>query len=263
MSSGSPYMHMLLLLLQAEDDGENSSVDSDLRHLSEHGNKISVIFQFIGFLVWYLILILCCFIPPCIIYRRRRILLQNHARLRQAIQELAEQEQRSRPTEAEVSESARVLKSRQITEALQSTTMTVTAEDLIEKVEAGSEQIIAVTESKDNAELSSRQEVVDDEAIVDVTGLDSRLLQLGDMPNGSRQVIAVCIICLCSYEIGDSISISSNPQCSHAFHTDCAVMWLSKQTQALCPCCRQEFCSVNGEAPVRASEAALFWHIRT
>jgi Ring finger domain len=77
--------------------------------------------------------------------------------------------------------------------------------------------------------------------------LDSEftVLQLdGSHPNANRQVSAVCIICLTSYEVHDSVSFSSNPACRHAFHTECITKWAAKEDKLLCPCCRQDFCSL-------------------
>lgn len=51
-----------------------------------------------------------------------------------------------------------------------------------------------------------------------------------------------CAICLCSYEVGDVVTWSSNPRCVHAFHRECVTDWLIKmQPETPCPCCRQEF----------------------
>ena len=54
-----------------------------------------------------------------------------------------------------------------------------------------------------------------------------------------------CAICLSGYAIGDEVSWSTNgSSCPHAFHTSCIKLWLSKKEEASCPCCRQQFVSV-------------------
>eukprot|EP00529_Nitzschia_sp_RCC80_P001890 CAMPEP_0113482450 /NCGR_PEP_ID=MMETSP0014_2-20120614/22925_1 /TAXON_ID=2857 /ORGANISM="Nitzschia sp." /LENGTH=375 /DNA_ID=CAMNT_0000375967 /DNA_START=355 /DNA_END=1482 /DNA_ORIENTATION=- /assembly_acc=CAM_ASM_000159 len=61
------------------------------------------------------------------------------------------------------------------------------------------------------------------------------------LKNGSL-VPNCCAICLMSYDVGDKVIWSSNPNCAHAFHQDCVVGWLVKmQPETPCPCCRQEF----------------------
>ena len=61
------------------------------------------------------------------------------------------------------------------------------------------------------------------------------------LKNGSL-VPNCCAICLMSYDVGDKVIWSSNPNCAHAFHEDCVVGWLVKmQPETPCPCCRQEF----------------------
>eukprot|EP00546_Thalassionema_frauenfeldii_P015011 CAMPEP_0178913444 /NCGR_PEP_ID=MMETSP0786-20121207/10845_1 /TAXON_ID=186022 /ORGANISM="Thalassionema frauenfeldii, Strain CCMP 1798" /LENGTH=136 /DNA_ID=CAMNT_0020586185 /DNA_START=396 /DNA_END=806 /DNA_ORIENTATION=- len=100
--------------------------------------------------------------------------------------------------------------------------------------------------------LAERDESGDDNVSEEEGGMEggmeeneNTMLRLGDVPNGNREVPAVCTICLASYEIDDSVCHSPNEHCIHVFHTDCAVTWLAKKDQTLCPCCRQEFCEVN------------------
>ena len=79
-----------------------------------------------------------------------------------------------------------------------------------------------------------------------------------------RTASKFCAICLASYQPHDKISWSSNEGCSHAFHSECILTWLStlgdkasrnqRFTENLehdellrysleCPCCRQDFVS--------------------
>ena len=79
-----------------------------------------------------------------------------------------------------------------------------------------------------------------------------------------RTASKFCAICLASYEPYDKISWSSNEGCTHAFHNECILTWLStlgdkasrnqRFTENLepdellrysleCPCCRQDFVS--------------------
>jgi hypothetical protein len=57
-----------------------------------------------------------------------------------------------------------------------------------------------------------------------------------------------CAICLCDYTIGDSIVLSPNIACPHAFHRECIIEWLVKmQDGTPCPCCRQPFVELENE----------------
>lgn len=57
-----------------------------------------------------------------------------------------------------------------------------------------------------------------------------------------RLVPNCCAVCLSGYKVDDHVVWSSNPDCAHAFHRDCVLGWLIKmQSEAPCPCCRQEF----------------------
>ncbi|KAL3799990.1 hypothetical protein HJC23_007463 [Cyclotella cryptica] len=63
-----------------------------------------------------------------------------------------------------------------------------------------------------------------------------------------RIIPNLCAICLCDYIIGDSIVLSPNIACPHAFHRECIMEWLVKmQDGAPCPCCRQTFVELENE----------------
>ena len=80
----------------------------------------------------------------------------------------------------------------------------------------------------------------------------------------TREVSSNCPICLCDFEEGQSVCYSSNPECPHAFHSDCILKWFIQvgrlhnddiiigrrerltESRLLdysfdCPCCRQPF----------------------
>lgn len=48
-----------------------------------------------------------------------------------------------------------------------------------------------------------------------------------------------CSICFSEYQPGETICWSRNPDCSHAFHSECMTKWLIKHDD--CPHCRQEY----------------------
>lgn len=72
-----------------------------------------------------------------------------------------------------------------------------------------------------------------------------------------REVAIFCAICLEKYSIGDKVTFSANPECTHVFHRECIGRWLMStlkkkaskigsqeppNTLALeCPMCRQDF----------------------
>lgn len=51
--------------------------------------------------------------------------------------------------------------------------------------------------------------------------------------------LPLCSICLGRFSVGDQISWSTNPHCSHQYHRDCIYSWLLKHAD--CPVCRQTF----------------------
>jgi uncharacterized protein YnzC (UPF0291/DUF896 family) len=61
-----------------------------------------------------------------------------------------------------------------------------------------------------------------------------------------RRVPNECAICLEEYSVGSKLVWSSNPQCQHAFHSDCLMNWLLfERGSPICPCCRQKFVDFN------------------
>lgn len=48
----------------------------------------------------------------------------------------------------------------------------------------------------------------------------------------------VCAICLDSFEVNQTVALSKNDCCRHAFHQACITEWLLKHEE--CPCCRSK-----------------------
>lgn len=79
----------------------------------------------------------------------------------------------------------------------------------------------------------------------------------------SRWVPGVCTICLSRYQPHQRVCYSSNEQCEHVFHRDCAEQWLQRLPE--CPCCRRDFlldpldleeCRIVSKSTTTAEEAA-------
>lgn len=188
--------------------------------------------RFAAFIFWYILLLLCCAVPTVCAYRRRRRL---HARIERIthLQRMAANGVvnlgNSMPDGAE-SEESRDAKMRKIQAAIKDTTMTVASKHLLRQQDS---QRIDEEAGMDNINLEESE-------------LEFAALQLsGEHPNGNTQVPALCAICLCSYELDDSVTYSPNRACRHAFHTECISTWITKKETPLCPCCRQEFCSLD------------------
>jgi Ring finger domain len=73
----------------------------------------------------------------------------------------------------------------------------------------------------------------------------------------SRLILSIpeCAICMESYNLGDSIVWSSNPDCHHVFHTACIYEWLRREieVQWKCPYCRQPFAVSSGKTLITES----------
>lgn len=218
---------------QTFEDDNTTSIDPSADDDAAPPPPLGDFLQFVGFLAWYILLIIFCIIPPCIAYRRRRAWDQNDVRP-DYHQRMAEHGifMMASASGEEQNEETRMERSHRIREALKPTTITVKEKDLIEK-----------EENTKPTEEGKQEQATDDVEEGDNLERESTMLQLlGDTPNGNRQVPASCAICLSTYEVNDSVCVSPNEHCVHAFHTECAITWLSKKEQTLCPCCRQEFC---------------------
>lgn len=89
-----------------------------------------------------------------------------------------------------------------------------------------------------NSAIAGEDGIRHDEVLIQVplsgvSGLDGNSV--------TRLNSASCAICLSQYEIGSAIVWSSNTECEHVFHADCAWQWLMKADGNKCPCCRREF----------------------
>uniref|UniRef100_A0A7S2M1N8 RING-type domain-containing protein n=1 Tax=Skeletonema marinoi TaxID=267567 RepID=A0A7S2M1N8_9STRA len=77
----------------------------------------------------------------------------------------------------------------------------------------------------------------------------------------TREVPTSCAICLAEYEVSNVVSWSANPRCPHVFHEKCITKWFVSlgirsdvsddvfrknvlNYRLECPCCRQEFVTI-------------------
>jgi len=126
--------------------------------------------------------------------------------------------------------------------------------------------IVPVEESKSPVEPTAEQVTTDEDAVPtdndydieegkapveeeiiyddDLYAEESDFVEIPCGLNGleTRLVPCLCVICLQQYEVGEEIVWASNPDCEHAFHSNCCERWLIKQRGGpLCPCCRRDF----------------------
>jgi len=253
------------------------------------------IFEFLGFVAWYLFLVICCIVPTACAYRRRR--LQDYRRRNQMQgEQQAYFSNAFNFTPRQVQERQNQVSVKEIQDMLAKTSMQVEESDLVrlrgDSLRSSKEKpapVISDEEEKihtsDNvivpSKSSSSEEKYNDENLdkdlneneeklpeedVELAGVPPSLSQdenfdinfeeseyshvqlPADATNGNRMVPSACAICLCPYEVGDRVSWSPHEHCPHAFHHDCIVSWLDKKREHLCPCCRQEFCTIESEA---------------
>lgn len=55
-----------------------------------------------------------------------------------------------------------------------------------------------------------------------------------------------CAICIMSFQVGEDVCWSRNPECDHAFHIACLKPWLLEHIE--CPCCRNNYLLLKPEA---------------
>ena len=81
----------------------------------------------------------------------------------------------------------------------------------------------------------------------------------------SLKVPNCCAICLCSYDINDTVIWSCNKDCGHAFHDECIIPWLVKNQSGECPCCRRQFTDLPppGEDKNKNNSRPSVWSIRS
>ena len=66
--------------------------------------------------------------------------------------------------------------------------------------------------------------------------LSPKKVQICNFKGGNIPNTLTCPICITDYEAGDEITWSGHPSCSHVFHHECLVLWLTHNEE--CPCCR-------------------------
>lgn len=241
-------------VLQNGSTGNNTSSDPD-------------VYEFLGFVAWYLILVVCCIIPTvCAYHRRRRMNAEQMQRQRQDVQIYLTNFHF--PQRMEHVEEDELILAR---EALQKTTMIVESKHLVKRNEGSGKFPPESIQEEDKETGQEEKRDGETHGDVEMAGIGftedefyllegserefSHLSLPEDSPNGARLVPAACAICLCPYEVGDDVSWSPESECQHAFHRDCITSWLSKKRQQLCPCCRREFCRVE-ETPA-ANDGAI------
>lgn len=74
-----------------------------------------------------------------------------------------------------------------------------------------------------------------------------------------------CAICLCSYDVGDTVIWSCDNDCVHAFHDECIIPWLVKNQSGECPCCRRQFTDLPppDEKEKKSNIRPSVWSIRS
>ena len=132
-------------------------------------------------------------------------------------------------------------------------------EDLIDMSRISKDGCVGVDNGDSSAEKDGGDDDDDDDDSDDASDEEDRMLRIPTagsplLPSNSqsgdssmqetRQVPAICTICLDPYKAGEIVVWSSNSKCKDFFHEQCIVAWLSKRrggSDARCPCCRQHF----------------------
>lgn len=101
------------------------------------------------------------------------------------------------------------------------------------------------------------QQVTEDDILMEMEGVEER-----DDSDFDRGILVTprvvhptaencCVICLESYQPGESVVWSTNVDCEHVFHRDCIVKYFDKIQRRVastpCPCCRSPFTSMTVE----------------
>lgn len=116
-------------------------------------------------------------------------------------------------------------------------------------------------EDKEESGEEDKKEVTDDD---DEEEEDSKEPEV--LVADKRSVPIFCAVCLMEYDISERVCWASNGECTHVFHEDCIVQWLTSlgrkrsnrqsfprnpsemrllDYDLSCPCCRQPFISIN------------------